>query len=356
MINRSIIRARVLQVLYAHLHRGEAQISSAEADLKIALARTYDLYLYLMRLPVSIAHCWEELVELRCRKHLASPEERNPLYRPLNNLYIQTVGSCPRLEGWYHDFALAWEQDQTLLRHFVEQIERSDIYQEYLRQETSFQNDRSFWVQVFVKIIAPSSALADYLEAQSLYWESGLMALEKIHCEERPGLDEEDILRAIAQAQAEDSYASFSDEYSNVEVVKSFVAKTMRRTEAPSEASAVHPLEICLLPQYRDESDEVFAQHLLRQTLVDYSATRELMTKHLSSGWDRERLADVDRLIIHQAVTEFLHFPSILTAITINEYVELSKHYSTPKSPAFVNGVLDAIAKELKTERKILKA
>ncbi len=349
MINRQVIRTRVLQVAYAYLHKGESKISAAEADLRTSLGRSYDLYLYLLRLPVELTERFAELQELRRRKHLKTVEDSNPNYRLQNNLYTAQVRRCEMLDAWYMQFPLAWQEADLLLRELLQEIESSDLYREYLESEETYDNDRNFWVSVFNQIIAPNASLAEYLEEQSIYWDDELCYIEKIGSEERPGLDPEDILRAVAEAKASGDYQVQRYELGNVEIVKNFVAKSMKRATSEDELEAV------LLPEYKDEDDEAFAQHLLRQTLVGYDKVTGIIEKHLSSNWDKERLADIDDLLLHLAVTEFLHFPAIATSVTINEYVELSKHYSTPKSSAFVNGVLDAIAKELKSEGKILK-
>lgn len=349
MINRQVIRTRVLQVAYAYLHKGESKISSAEADLRTSLSRSYVLYLYLLRLPVELTERFGELQELRQRKHIQTAEDSNPNFRLRDNLYVAQVRRCEALEAWYMQFPLAWLEADWLIRKLLQEIEQSELYRNYLESELSYDNDRNFWLSVFNQIIAPNTSLAEYLEEQSIYWDDELCYLEKISSEERPGLDPEDILKAVEEAKATGDYQAQRYELGNVEIVKSFVAKSMKRALENEE------FETVLLPEFRDEDDESFALHLLRQTLVGYDKATTLIEKHLSSNWDKERLADIDELLLHLAVTEFLHFPAIATTVTINEYVELSKHYSTPKSSSFVNGVLDAVAKELKSEGKILK-
>lgn len=338
-----------MQTAYAYLHREEQKLSVAEADLKTSLGRSYDLYLFLLRLPIDITDFLSELVELRKNKHLASREERNPDYKLLKNKYVEKLRECVELDNWYNQFPLAWSEESILLRSFIKDIENSDIYREYLKSPDSFEADRDFWANVFQHIIAPSELLAHYLEEQSIYWDDSLVYIEKVECEEKPSPDSEDIKQVIEVAKVEKQYQAQRYENGNVEIVKSFVHKTMKRLVAEDEFASV------LLPQYRDSEDALFAQHLLRQTILSYDKAEELIAQNISEKWEKERLADMDRLILHLAITEFLHFPTIPTQISINEYVELSKHYSTPRSSAFVNGVLDAVAKNLKAEGKIIK-
>lgn len=349
MINRQVIRTRVLQVAYAHLHRGEQKLSQTEGDLRTSLGRSHDLYLYLLRLPLDLTEHFGELQELRARKHLSSATERQPNRRLQHNQYVAQIARTESLEGWYLQFPLAWSEEEGLLRHLVERIEASELYQDYLKSEESYESDRSLWVNIFSQILAGDERLAEYLEAQSIYWDDERHYIEKIACEERPALDAEAIEEAIELSKQSEGYHAQRYELGNVEIVKDFVLKSMKR------ALEGDNLEDVILPEYKGEDDESFALHLLRQTLVGYDKASELISKHLSASWDKERLADMDDLLMHLAITEFLHFPAIPTSITINEYVELAKHYSTSKSSAFINGVLDTIAKELIAEGKILK-
>lgn len=349
MINRQVIRTRALQVAYAYLHKGEQKLSTAEADLRLALGRSYELYMYLLRLPIELSDFFAELQEIRSRKHLASHEDRNPNYRLQQNLFVAQLRACQALEDWYMQYPLVWREESILLRRLMEAIEGSDLYKSYLQSEPSYETDRAFWLNAFQQIIATSQDLAEYLEEQSIYWDDELCYTEKIECEERPNTDADAVEEAVRQAKETETYQSLRYDNGNVEIVKAFVVKSIKRAREGEDFADV------LLPEYRDEDDENFALHLLRQTILGYSKTSDLIAKHLSQSWDKERLADLDELLMHMAVTEFLHFPKVATHVSINEYVELSKYYSTPRSSAFINGVLDAVAKELKSEGKILK-
>lgn len=349
MINRQVIRTRALQIAYAYLHKGEQSLSVAEKELRAALARTYDLYLYLLRLPIDITEHIAELQEIRRRKHFATSEEKNPNYKLQDNRLTAQLRSSEVLESWYNNFPLSWGEESGLLRHIVQEIERSEYYHNYLNAEDSYEADQEFWLAALQHIIMPNVELAEYLEQQSIYWDNELCYIEKMECEERPGLDPEDIEVAVEESKQQQTYHSQRYEAGNVEVVKAFVLKSLKR------ATAEDTIDTLILPMYREEDDEVYANNLLRFTILNYEKNSELVAKHLSTAWDKERLADMDELLIHLAITEFLHFPQIATSISINEYVELGKHYSTPKSSSFINGVLDAIAKELKANKKILK-
>ena len=300
MINRVLIRTRVLQVAYAHLHRGELKLTAAEQDLLLSLHRTYDLYLFLLQLIPSFTEFYREVLEIRKNKHLATKAER--------------------------------------------------IYANYLKAtEVGFEEDRAFWVDVFTQIITTDEMLAEWLEQHSIYWQDDLREVEKAEVEDRPATEDEALQVALNEAREAGAYQSARLENGPVEVVKDFVEKTLRKSE---EDTAI---DDDIRPAFKDEDDERFARLLFRQTLLKYNDQMKLIEPVLSAGWSSERLADIDALLLNLAVTEFLYFPLIPTQITINEYVELAKHYSTNHSASFVNGVLDALARKLKEEGKILK-
>ena len=337
MINRVLIRTRVLQVAYAHLHRGELRLTTAEQDLLLSLHRTYDLYLFLLQFIPSFTEFYREVLDIRRKKHLATKSELSPNMRLVENRLADKLASSEKLSTWYQGFNLRWEEDETLLRHLLRRIESSEIYHSYLSgAETSFAQDRAFWIDIFTQIIATDDVLAEWLEQHSIYWQDDLREVEKAEVENRPGTEE-------------GAYQSIRLENGPVEVVKDFVEKTLRKSEEESS------MDDDIRPAFKDEDDERFARLLFRQTLLKYSDQMKLIEPVLSAGWSSERLADVDALLLNLAVTEFLYFPLIPTQITINEYVELAKHYSTIHSASFVNGVLDALARKLKEDGKILK-
>lgn len=349
MINRVLIRTRVLQTAYAHLHRGELKLTAAEQDLQLSLERTYDLYLYLLQLIPSLTDFYQEVLDIRRRKHLATHEERTPNLRLVENRFARQLASSEKLQLWYEQFGLRWEEDEALLRHLIRLIEDSSLYASYLSNKTSYEGDQTFWADVFHQLFAQDEHLNEWLEQHSLYWEDDLQVLEKIECEERPSGEEEQIQQVISEAKEQGTYQASRFENGPVEIVKDFVEKSLRK------ASEELPIDDQFLPMFRDSEDEVFARHLLRQVLLKQEEYLQLIEPILTEGWSSERLADIDALLLRLGVAEFLHFPGIPTHITINEYVELAKHYSTAHSAAFVNGILDAMAKKLREEGKILK-
>lgn len=347
MINRVLVRTRVLQTAYAHIYGSDGRLATSEAALRLSLERTHQLYLHFLRLPLVLTHKLEGVFERRRRKHLATDSDLRPNVRLLSNAVVAQIEQCTELEERLTGAGSLWQSEDELLRHLVAEIERSDIYDAYLEATESYEVDRDFWVSVFQRIIFTDDMLADFLEEQSLYWDDERAQTEKVECEEHPGWDGID--DAVAAVRGSEGYAAQRFELGSVEIVKDFVLKSFRRLREDASFDEV------IMPAYKDPEDEKYAIHLLRQLILGQEKNLKLIDKHISAGWERERLAGMDLILIQLGVVEFLHFPNIPTQITINEYVELSKHYSTPKSSAFVNGILDSIAKELKAEGKILK-
>ncbi len=347
MINRTLIRTRVLQLAYASRSNDAVSLSEALMKLKESLSDTYDLYLFLLKLVPELTIFHSERQEVRKRKRLASREELYPNRRWAESPFVAKLEEAEGLAQWYNASMFDWLSDQEVLRRLANKIEESEIYAEYRKSEKTFEADQRFIVDVFRQIIAQDKYLANFLESYCPYWDSELEGLEKIECEERPKDDELD--EVVEEARNEGRYSAQPYKLAPVAIVKEFVDKTLRniREEEPADSA--------IMPMYRDESDERYGTHLLRQLIIGREQHNELIKQHTSEHWEHERLALMDTLLMEMAIIEFLHFPNIPVQVTINEYVELSKYYSTANSASFINGVLDAVAKALKAEGKILK-
>ncbi len=347
MINRTLIRTRVLQLAYASRSNDTVSLSEALMKLKESLSDTYDLYLFLLKLVPELTDFHRERQEVRKLKRLASKEELNPNKRWANNALVAKLEEAEDLSSWYNASMFDWLSDQEVLRRLANKIEESEIYATYKKSEESFEVDQRFIVDVFRKIITQDKYLANFLEGYCPYWDSELEGVEKIECEERP--DEDELEDYIEEARQDGRYSSLTHKLVPVAIVKEFVDKTLRNIRPEQSA------DDAIMPMYRDESDERYGMHLLRQMILAKEEHSELIKQHASERWEHERLALMDTLLMEMAIIEFLHFPNIPTQVTINEYVELSKYYSTPNSGAFINGVLDSVAKKLKEDGKILK-
>ena len=308
MISRRIIRTKVLQVLYAYYSSEERSINNTEKELFFCIHKTYDLYHYLLDLVIEIADYAETRIELKRNKHQPTQEDLHPNTKFVSNLFIQQLRDNRQLTAYLNQTKLSWVNHPELIKELYLIITESEMYQEYVSSETrSYMDDRKFIEKVFNKIFLVSEELYEVLEEQSIYWND------------------------------------------DIEFVISLIIKTTKRFNETTD-SGQH-----LMPLYKDEEDREFARDLLRKSVINHDELQALIKVH-SSNWDVERIAFMDILMMQMAITEFLYFPSIPTKVTMNEYIELSKFYSTEKSRNFINGILDKTLKDLKKEGKINKA
>lgn len=308
MISRRIIRTKVLQVLYAYYSSEERSINNTEKELFFCIHKTYDLYHYLFALVIEIADYAENRIELKRNKYQPTHEDLHPNTKFVSNLFIQQLRDNRQLTAYLNQTKLSWANQPELIKELYLILTESEMYKEYINSDTrSFLEDRKFIEKIFNKIFLVSEELYEVLEEQSIYWND------------------------------------------DIEFVISVITKTIKRFHEYSDSGQR------LMPLYKDEEDREFARDLLRKSIINHDDLQALIKVH-SSNWDVERIAFMDILMMQMAITEFLYFPSIPTKVTMNEYIELSKFYSTEKSRNFINGILDKTLKDLKKEGKINKA
>ena len=308
MISRRIIRTKVLQILYAYYSSEEKSLNNTEKELFFCIHKTYDLYHYLMALVIDIADYAESRIEIKRNKHQPTHEDLHPNTKFVSNLFIQQLRSNRQLNAYLNQTKLSWVNHPELIKELYLIMIESEIYDSYINSEIrSYADDRKFIEKIFNKIFLVSEELYQVLEEQSIYWND------------------------------------------DIEFVISVITKTLKRFNEFSDSDQR------LMPMYKDEEDREFAKELLRKSIINHDELQALIKVH-SSNWDVERIAFMDILMMQLAITEFLYFPSIPTKVTMNEYIELSKFYSTEKSRNFINGILDKTLKDLKKEGKISKA
>ncbi len=307
MISRRIIRTKVLQVLYAYYSSDDRSLNLTEKELFFCIQKAYDLYHYLFSLPAELADYAENRIEIKKNKHQPTPEDLNPNTKFVSNLLIQQLRSNRQLNAYINQKKLTWVNHPELIKDLYLFMTESDFYAEYMDSPVrSFMEDRKFIEKLFNKIILISEDLYIVLEEQSIYWND------------------------------------------DVEYVVSMIVKSIKRFNELSDSDQT------LMPMFKDEDDRNFTKDLIRKSILNHDELREFIKEH-SKNWDVERIAFMDVLMMQMAIAEFLYFPSIPTKVTMNEYIELSKYYSTDKSRNFINGILDKTLKELKKENKIQK-
>ena len=307
MINRILIRSKVIQIAYSYFLTKDKTVMDAEKELFFSFEKSYELYHLLLTLMVELTDTQAARVEAARMKFLATPEEKNPNMRFVHNRFIEQLRNCNDYKDYHEKKPITWANDPEFLRDFSERIVKSDIYKEYMEApEDSYENDCEFWKKVVKNMFCTDEELLELLEQKSLYWNDDL------------------------------------------EIITTFVLKTIKQfSEANGESQA-------LLPMFKDDDDSEFAKELFRNTLLHGDEYRNYIENFIRN-WEIERVAFMDIVIMMVAMSEFYKFPSIPTRVTLNEYIELAKSYSTNKSGQFVNGVLNAIADNLKKEGVLTK-
>ncbi|MBL7969007.1 MAG: transcription antitermination factor NusB [Prolixibacteraceae bacterium] len=308
MISRRIIRIKVLQILYAFFTSPETSINNTEKELFFSLQKTYDLYHYLMALVIEIQKFAQDRIDLGLKKHRPTSADLSPNTRFVNNLLIHQLKNNISLNKYLEASKLSWIDQEELIRKLYFEMVDQDFYKEYMATANcSYSDDRNMVEDIFKYVILENEEVESLLEDQSIYWND------------------------------------------DMDFVVSMILKTFKKFKEYSDERQA------LLPMYKDDEDRQFAKDLYRKVVLNHADNVVLIKQH-TVNWDIERIAFIDNLILELALTEFLYFPSIPTKVTMNEYIELSKYYSTEKSRNFINGILDKALKDLKKANKILKA
>jgi N utilization substance protein B len=307
MINRVLIRLKIVQIVYAYYQNGGKNLDTAEKELFFSLSKAYDMYNYLLLLMVEITKQAERKQSAAKNKLLPTEEELHPNTKFVDNRFIAQLEVNKQLLEFSETQKKTWENESEFVKRLCEVIMNSDIYKEYMECATSsYEEDRELWRKIYKRIIFNNYELDQVLEDQSLYWND------------------------------------------DKEIVDTFVLKTIKRFE--EENGADQPL----LPEFKDDEDQDFARRLFRRSILNAEYYRHLISEN-TRNWDLDRVALMDIIIMQIALAEILSFPNIPISVTFNEYVEIAKLYSTPKSGSFINGTLDGIVKALKEENKLTK-
>ena len=307
MINRVLIRLKIVQIVYAYYQNGGKNLDTAEKELFFSLSKSYDMYNYLLLLMVEITKQVEKKLNAAKSKLLPTAEELYPNTKFIENRFIAQLEVNKQLLQFSENQKKTWSNEEDFVKGLCEKILESDIYKEYMASETSsYEEDREVWRKIYKRIIFNNVELDQVLEDQSLYWND------------------------------------------DKEIVDTFVLKTIKRFEEKNGANQE------LLPEFKDEEDKDFARRLFRRTILNADYYRHLISEN-TRNWDLERVAFMDVVIMQIAMAEILSFPNIPVSVSLNEYVDIAKLYSTPKSGAFINGTLDGIVKLLQKENKLTK-
>lgn len=306
MINRRHIRVKVMQSVYAMSQSHNDDIIREEKFLKHSILKMLDLYVLNLLLLVEVQKLASKKIALSKKKILATAQDLKPNTKFINNKVINAIAESVSVEGFVELNKLDnWQENDEYVKIIFEELQKSDLYKKYLASdENSFKQDKAFVTNFFKEIIAPNEKLAEYYEDTLISW------------------------------------------VDDIPFVNTWVAKTLSK-QKENKIFALGAL-------YKDKDDEDFVSNLFRKTVLK-QAEYEKDIEDKTPNWETDRIADIDMILIKMAITEFINFASIPTRVTINEYIEISKDYSTSKSSYFINGVLDKISKEFVANDRIVK-
>lgn len=308
MLTRRHIRVKVMQSIYAFNGTESDDLSKQQKFLLFSIDNMYNLYLLLLSLLIEIQKRALADIKKKQQKHLATAEDKNPNRKFVNNELLAVLIDNSLLKKELEAKKIDnWENDDEYVDVVYKAIVKSNLYKEYMQTRTSnFKEDKEFIVDAFKEVIAPNDKLYEYIEDKYLTW-----------------LDD-------------------------LPTINTTILKLLRK-------SKLNKPEVHFVPAlYRDIDDRDFAISLFKKTILNSSALNEEIERK-TQNWDTDRIADVDFVLLKMAICELKEFPSIPVKVTINEYLEIAKEYSTPKSSIFINGVLDKLVKEYQESNKLNK-
>jgi N utilization substance protein B len=308
VLNRRHIRIKVLQTIYAMQQSGQTELEKLEKFMYYNMEQIEDLYLLMITLLIEIRRKEEDHLIKLSQKHLASPAERNPNRKFIDHVFLRQLSRNSSIsEAVARKKFDLWEQNDDYVILLWQELKKSELYENYINQtDSTLTTERDFVEQIFSKIIAPNEKLYDYIEDLRLSWIDDLPVVNTL------------IIKQIRQAK-------------NFET------------------------DLAVPKVFKDVEDREFGRTLFRKTVLNASKLQKEYADK-TPNWDSERIASIDTIMLEMAICEFLYFPSIPVKVTINEYLEIAKEYSTPKSSIFINGILDNLIKDYEQSNKLQKS
>ncbi|MBQ8272389.1 MAG: transcription termination factor [Tidjanibacter sp.] len=305
MFSRRFLRIKVLKALYAHLSGAVESVAIEEKNLLKGIDKSYDLYPHILSLIVDIKRYAEERIEIGLKKHLPTAEELNPNRKFVSNAVIAQLEGSDSLDSMLVERKLGWANNPELIKHLYNKMTEADYYNEYMNSEgSSYTEDRKFVEEFYIQTVQDDQMLTEVLEESSIMW---------------------------------------SDDLDFILIMVLRTLSAMRKNS-----------EVALLPQYKNEDDEAFVRSLFARALVGYEENLAIVEQY-TKNWDVERIALMDNVVMTTAIAELTGFDSIPVKVTLDEYIEIAKYYSTLGSSTFINGILDKISTDLLAKGAIVK-
>jgi len=307
MVSRRLLRIKILQICYAYFKSDNQPIDLSEKELFFSIHKTYDLYHYLILLMLDVNQYAQSRMDLASHKRIPTFDDLNPNKKFVENKLLKLIEKNTALKHYLNNQKLSWVKYPELIKNLYIEIRDSELYKAYMSSTTSsFTEDKKFISDVYSQIIINFEPLYQNLEEQSIYWND------------------------------------------DVEFVINMILKSLRAFKVNSDE------RVELMPLFKNDEDIEFTKRLFRKATLNYKEYEGLISKFIQN-WDVERVAFIDNVIMCLAIAELTEFSDIPTKVTLDEYIEIAKFYSTQKSNLFINGILDKILEYLKKEGKVIK-
>ncbi len=307
MVSRRLLRIKTLQICYAYFKSDNQSIAQSEKELFFSIQKSYDLYHYLFLLMLDVSQFAQSRIDLGSQKRIPTFDDLNPNKKFVENKLLKLLEKNTALNHYLNNQKLSWIKYPELAKNLYLEIRDSELYKTYMNSSvSSFTEDKKFISDVYSQIIINFEPLYQNLEEQSIYWND------------------------------------------DAEFVINMILKTLRSFKVNSDEN------VELMPLFKNDEDIEFTKRLFRKTVLNYKEYEGLISQFIQN-WDLERLAFMDNVIMCMAIAELTEFTDIPTKVTLDEYIEIAKYYSTQKSNLFINGILDKIVDHLKKEGKMLK-
>jgi N utilization substance protein B len=307
MISRRLLRVKILQVLYADFSKHDQTISQSEKELFFSINKSYDLYYLFLLLPIELVKVDEQRLDAVSQRLIVSNDLIETSANFSTNKFVELVRKNWQLSRYVSENKVGWVKNPELIKNLYSQIREREYFIEYLQKSTTtFDEDKALILKILEEEVSVFEPLDSTLEDISIFWN-----------------DDIDFVLSM--------------------VIKTL--KTFKETDGPEKT---------LMPLFKNEEDREFVKKLYRKVAINHDEYNTLI-KDNAQNWEFERIALMDVLIMQMALAEMIEFPSIPVKVSLNEYIDISKDYSTANSNTFINGILDNVVKDLTAKKVIMK-
>jgi len=305
MVSRRLLRIKIFQILYAYFTNDGGDIIKFKKEINHSINKTHELYFKFLLLIIDLKEVATNKIENAKKKNLPSLDDLNPNTKFIDNPIIAKLEESEVLSAYLKTTKVTWINETNLVNKLFKKIINSDYYEKYMAIDGDAKSDKSILYNIFEETVLECEDITEYLENDSIYWNDEL------------------------------------------EFVIDMIIKTIKSVDINSD-------KLTVLPLFKNDSDKIFMEELFKKTINNHDENKQLISKYIKN-WDADRLAFNDMLLMEMAITELTTFNDIPIRVSLNEYIELAKFYSTKQSGSFVNGILDKVIKDLKKSGEIKK-